>query len=342
MTHTSSAPHELRTLRCTSTADFLAALPQLMGFVATQCLFVVFFSGTRAGPTMRIDLPAHDEPRELARYIDAVCEVVSDARHRLGLDDDPAIVISCTETFADARDIPWRRLAVRLQRRLRREQVQLRELCCLAGDGWASYLDPAAPLSGRPLSDIAASPVAPSSPVPTLESIGQFGPPDPDEHAEVLAQLDRLGALPPTHTPGKEAVIATLLVGPHELSARDVAALIAAANRERGWLALFDQLTATAAGAYGRTPLTERDARNAGERLRSAAYSLVRAVEHAPDPQRPAVISLCAVAWWLRGIQSVAARQIDVALALDPEHETSHVVNRLIARGASPLIAGAA
>lgn len=342
MTQTHASTDEVRTLRCTTTADFLAALPQLTGFIATQCLFVVFFCGKRAGPTMRVDLPVSDEPRELARFVGAVCEIVHDTRQRSGADGDPAVVISCEETFADSRGVPWRRLAVRLERRLLREGIRLRELCCLAPDGWASYLEPAMPRAGHPLSEISASPVASNVPLPTLESIGQFEEPDPHDHARVLAKLSRIEASARVHSSAVDATVATVLVGAEQLSPSKIASLIAAANRRQGWMALLEQLTATAAAAYGDTPLTEPDMREAGERLRAAALRLVQAVEHAPDSHRPAVISLCAMAWWLRGIQSVAARQIEVALGLDPEHEPSIVIGRVIESGSAPFITGAA
>lgn len=64
---------------------------------------------------------------------------------------------------------------------------------------------------------------------------------------------------------------------------------------------------------------------------------LVRAIEavaaitaHAPLARRPGLLAFLAWAWWMRGLQSVAFRLVGEALDLDPEHETSRMVERLI------------
>src|SRR5690606_7463560 len=44
-------------IKCRTTADFLAALPLLVGFTATNSIFIVLFSGKAAGRTIRLDLP---------------------------------------------------------------------------------------------------------------------------------------------------------------------------------------------------------------------------------------------------------------------------------------------
>ncbi|QBE48209.1 DUF4192 family protein [Leucobacter triazinivorans] len=184
-------------IRCRSTADFLAALPQLVGFTAVNSIFVVFFSGSRAGRAMRIDLPASDDPGDSVGLIELICDAVRDLGATEGTPSAPAIVVSSEQTFAETGGPPWRGLAERLERRLRGVGLAPRELCCIAPDGWVSYLDPAPPRRGRPLGEIAESPIALEARLrgdtqPALSDLGAIPEPDPVRRAEVATALARI------------------------------------------------------------------------------------------------------------------------------------------------------
>lgn len=154
MTH---APPTPPVLRCQNTADFLAALPFLTGFVATDSLFIIAFQGKRAGPVLRIDLPSAQAPTELSTFTDAVADLLSTSGFGAGR---PAVVIHTTARFSECQAPPWRRLAHMLERRCRRRGFGFRELACVAADGWVSLHDTQAPKCGRPLDEILLSPVA--------------------------------------------------------------------------------------------------------------------------------------------------------------------------------------
>lgn len=330
-------PLEPQVLRCTTTADFLAALPQLMGFVATNSLCVVFFSGKRAGPTMRVDLPASDDSRDVTDFINAVCDIIRRTMARYGV-DAPAIVISSDTSFAEVGGVPWRRLARRLERRLEREGMRVRELCCIAPDAWVSYLDPAAPVAGRSLAEVADSPVASRETSPTLDSLGSFAEPDAHELGalhEALIDAARVGGAPGAV---RDAEVAAAVVCEQEPTITDLAQLIHTANRDDGWFAIVEQLSATASAMHSIDAISPGSDASAGDRLRAAARRLVHAAELCPDHLRPSVISVCAYAWWLRGLQSVAARQVAVALRLSPDHEHARIMGQLIDEGACPLV----
>lgn len=196
-----------RVITCHGTADFLAALPQLTGFTAQGSLFVVLFAEARAGRAVRMDLPEPDDPRTTAQLLELVVDILrtSGAVGRSG--SAPAIVISSAHTFAAAGGVPWVRLARRIERRLRRERIGIRELCCLAPDGWASYLEPDPPSAGHPLSDIATSPVALEAsvhgpPVPRLSELGAIPTPDGRRARAVDRALAALTPVPaPAHMP---------------------------------------------------------------------------------------------------------------------------------------------
>lgn len=334
-THTlppSDAPEQV--LRCTSTADFLAALPQLVGFTAEDSLFVVFFDGNRSGGTLRVDLPQSESPQHLTQFIDGLCTLLQNARAHHGW-ASPAIVISSTRTFQDAQGIPWRRLARRLERRLERSGNRARELCCIVPDGWASYLDPASPSSGHPLSDIAASTVAADTTVPELSTLSQF-PTPPRAKAESIAAALADEAEPIHDIDGASMLEA--LTSQHPLGTTHAVDIIRLANTESGWLALFDALAAVAS----RLPTSPTDARTlqtqtALAEVRRASEQLAEVVSLTPHPLRPAVISICAIAWWLRGLQSVAHGQITRALEIDPQHEMATIVQRIITEERFPL-----
>lgn len=306
-------------------------------------MFIVFFTGKRAGPTARIDLPKTDDTRETIEFLDAVCALVRNARARFGC-GSPAIVISSAHSFSETLGIPWRRLARRLERRLSREDVRLRELCCLAPDGWVSYLDPAAPFLGRPLSEISDSPVASTADVPTLETLGAFTPADVHERAVVAEALARAAlrdeAASEAEAGAHDLQVAAQLVGARELSLEEFAQLISTARREDGWFALFEQLTFTASAMHSGEPFGETGSAEAAARLRLASERLVRAVELSPTRLTPSLMSICAAAWWFRGLQSVAMRQIGIASSIDPNDERIQVVQGLIDNGTCPLIGG--
>lgn len=326
-----------RVLRCESTADFLAALPQLVGFTATNSLFVVFFAGKRSGNAIRIDLPASEDPPILTQFIADLESILQDIDGSFGA-SEPAVVITSARSFADAGGAPWRRLARGLKRRLERNGVKLRELCCLAPDAWVSYLDHSAPQFGRSLNEIAASPVVDVlGPPPTLESLGAFPSAAPAKIAAVSAALDA-----PALRSAEECAAA--LVGTSELDDSAVAGIIHAANTEDGCIALFDQLFATAAVMLEKPPHTSpftseisnhasrqtSASHEATVRLRLSSERLTTIVPLTPARLQPAVIAICALAWWFRGLQSVSHKQIKVALDLDPAHETANIVRRIM------------
>lgn len=251
----STAATRPEVLACRSTADFLAALPRLAGFTAVDSLFVVLFSGSRAGQAIRIDLPETEDPDASIHLLGFICDAVQ--AHRLRSDapapqraaDAPAIVISSSRTFADAGGPPWPRLARRIERRLRREGIGVRELCCIAPDGWASYLDPRS--EPRPLAEISASPVAAPEDVPDIVALGRVPRPDPKRSTAVAT---RLGELAPYEFPGSElpppagselgwicetaAVTRELLRRDRELSPRMTARLVRSTAHPGRWLVL--------------------------------------------------------------------------------------------------------
>ncbi len=315
MTSTSRTTPEV--LRCTTTADFLAALPQLVGFTAPHSLLVVLFSGSRSTASIRVDLPDSEGARDITTYLDAVVDILRSnfPPETLG---SPALVISSETGFTEAGNIPWRSLARALRRRLTREGMSPRELCCIAPDGWVSYLDSSAPRSGRPLQEISASQVATAEPPPTLESIGEYGTPIPEICASVTQELEHT---PPMGSPTERANAAREFAAAIHSSdseslpsPRVFAGLIRVAQYPDCWEVILTHFMEREA-VYERAG----DAPESRAELRRCAELIATIAAHAPEELKPNVFALCAVVWSYVGLHSVAQRQLDYATQLNPE-----------------------
>lgn len=356
------APHAEPTspsvIRCETTADFLAALPRLVGFTAPDSLFIVLFSGSRAHGAMRVDLPDDETPTTLDAYIAELIGWVSHAQQRHGT-SRPAIVVSSALSFADAGEIPWRRLAGRLDAGLERAGISPRELCCLAPDGWASYLDLAAPPGGYPLSIIDASAAAPTSSPPTLADLGRLRRVPRSERAAFARALTRerskrahpsFGSFSAAHEPQpvsdrRERHLRERLgplFAPGHRTPEECASLVIDLCTDDGWACAFGELTAAAFAAHHADTSRADDAARAPTRAAlgsvvAASDALAFIAPLVPREDRAAIVALCALAWWLRGLESVAAQHIAAARRLDAGHRVVGLADEVIRSGSFPL-----
>lgn len=203
--------HELDSrpvVRCRGAADFLAALPHLTGFTATDSMFVISFVGARSGSAVRIDLPESEDPGETLSLLDFVSDLALDLASQQGSAVAVAIVITSSASFSADDGPPWHRLARRVERRMRRDGIEVRELCIVAADGWVSLFEPGAPRTGRALSEIAESPVARgalrhAAPPVDLSRLGEIPDASLARAAAVARSLEQHA---PLHFPDSERV----------------------------------------------------------------------------------------------------------------------------------------
>lgn len=400
------------TLRCKTTADFLAALPLLAGFSAEDSLFLVLFQGRRGGDVLRIDLPDPDSRHDTEMLLDGVMALLSETGAG---PDGPAIVLTTSLQFGDQSEAPWARVAHQFKRRFRRRGWPLRELAVVADDGWCTMLGGS---SGkrRHLDEIAASEFAAESREARSRSLASIGalPAVDAARAEAVAkhvrELEQRARSRSAH-PAAEISSSRLalwikqvttiadrcfgaafieseayglrLPGPSgPLTPRLLAKLIDAAQKPPSWLALV--LTALTRAEFvttvsdecgeqlfgdirvGDIRLDDRNEHTVSEppsdpelgagnttplhrnawsieqlllslshemprrqKLRAAVTAMEDAVVHAPEDHRPALFALLAWAWWTLGMQSVAARMVAQALAIDPSHELTLMMQRL-------------
>lgn len=386
-----------RIISCKTSADLLAALPQLTGYTADDSVFVLLFDGKRAGGCFRIDLPPSEDDPRAADLPEAICEVLADLGDLHGTTSAPAIVITSTQTFAGSGGAPWRGLASRIERALHERGAGVRDLCCLAADGWISYLDPDAPAAGRPLGEISENPIALEAGVngrlvPDLSMIGRIPEPNRARAASVAAALE---ALPPFELPDPErippsrsgsaehaldayasfprtaAVARSLMLVDGSLSPRMTARLIRSVADPDRWLQLaiavltrpefpgelaHDLGPERFIGVPIDLDITMHDAPAAEEpvaivrpgwsirrilfslcpdftdreRLPPIRDRLLTAISETPTELRPPLLAFSAWVWWLAGSQTIAARQVREAQAIDPADELAAMVGRLV------------
>ncbi|MGO4689289.1 DUF4192 family protein [Glaciibacter sp. 2TAF33] len=141
--------------------DFLALVPQLVGFLPENSVVLVAFRGNRTCGALRFNLPDPTAPEKVHRriattLIGIVCKVKGA--------DAVVPVVYTDDAFAGAADIPHRLFAGVLADRAQLSGFLVRDVLCVAADGWGSYLDPTCPAHGHPLDEIAASCVLDSVP----------------------------------------------------------------------------------------------------------------------------------------------------------------------------------
>jgi len=172
-------------VKTTHAQDFLALVPQLVGFTPQNSIVFVAFRGNRTCAAVRFDLPDDSAEQHLRRVatslvgmlsklpvVDAVVPVVytdrpyADRPHADRLHADaasPAPASSAPASSAAAEGSspphspPHGAFVRAVIERFRFSGYRVRDALCVAGDAWGSYLDPECPASGRPLDDIAGS-----------------------------------------------------------------------------------------------------------------------------------------------------------------------------------------
>lgn len=195
-------------IKAADAAHFLGLVPHLLGFHPTRSIVLIPFAGTGSLGAMRMDLDPHDRgagpdastPMALVETpSDAVDRIASTAIGmvcRVRAADGVAVIIYTDETIAGG-DLPREQIARALARRADACGLELRDALCVAGNGWASFLDPDRPDDGHPLGMLQGGDRA--------ESLLPVGPGDqhdgatlpeiePERLADVSAALEALAA----------------------------------------------------------------------------------------------------------------------------------------------------
>lgn len=382
-------PAQPRVVTCRTTADFLAALPHLLGFTPRESLVAVCFSGRRSGQAVRLDLP----PDDAHTHIETTIQVLRAALDSLagmpsGIDDAPrselvpdsgaappvsavALAIVTSRRFNDTSEPPWSRLARELTLALDSDGIEIRDLGCLAADGWASYTESAVaaiPVGGHPLREISASPVALGAAlrdetVPDHRDLGAIPDGDPQRSRAVAIALEEDPGTPASERPSiqRVAAAARLIRSADTPGPVETAALARTLARPDQWLGVATGilLSPERAAVLMSEPDTGHRLRNLTAptatpapvplpallyfladispeftergRLRVVRDRLRTAIAETPAALRAPLYTLSSWVWWLAGSQSVAHWHIEAARELAPEDPLSETIAELIA-----------
>ncbi len=136
--------------------DFLALVPQLVGFLPERSMVLVAFRGNRTCGAMRFNLPPAGASRTLRQ---AIASTLVGTLCRIPGVDAVVPVVYTEQTFASVPGLPAERFAETVCARAELSGFLVRDALCVAPDGWGSYLDPSCPAGGHPLADISGSEV---------------------------------------------------------------------------------------------------------------------------------------------------------------------------------------
>lgn len=142
-------------IKAHTAADFLAFVPHLVGYTPRRSVIFVMFNGKRTCGALRMDLPPNGPPTLLKHFATIALATIAE------VPDVQTIVpvVFTDEEFGDDSAIPHAGLMDVVRRRCRHVGMPVREMLCLAADGWASYLDKVTPRGGRPLDEVLGSEV---------------------------------------------------------------------------------------------------------------------------------------------------------------------------------------
>lgn len=155
--------------------DFLALVPQLTGFLPRNSVVLVAFRGNRTCGAIRFNLPETGVAPAVHRR---VASTLMGTLCKISGVDAVVPVVYTDRSFRQLGGMPQQRFATALVEAAERSGFLVRDVLCVASDGWGSYDDPACPREGRPLSDIAGSAVAEVAPpvLGTIESRAELPP----------------------------------------------------------------------------------------------------------------------------------------------------------------------
>ncbi|GAB3123812.1 DUF4192 domain-containing protein [Glaciibacter psychrotolerans] len=164
-----STPSTLITI--TNACDFLALVPQLLGFVPENSVALVAFRGNRTCGAMRFNLPEPGAPHAVLKriattLIGTVCKI-------------PGVqgvipVVYTDALVAETAELPHQHFIDTLIERARFSGFSVRDALCVGTDAWGEYFDPERPERTHPLSEITASSVHTSLPVEAARELASL------------------------------------------------------------------------------------------------------------------------------------------------------------------------
>lgn len=365
-------------LRCTSSADFLASLPVLLGYTVENSIVLSLFQGSRVKSAARIDLPAEGVPFAETMLDEAIIGTVSQCTWVTSV----AITIFTDRAFADEGRIPHQPLALWLERRLEEAGIAIIEMSCIATDAWAEYRSEEARGLGRDLSEVLAPDQLakehglPKPELGTIDDLAALPLADASLTALLEAEIRAspvIAASDLTPERFEEILTACSTVLHRGVTAKTLplcAVLVRTAQQHSTWIIpviiissgtgdVITQLTPEVRDAflafvldpktgaqYGGIPMAQRLLMFSSERLphpflRQAASILQTLTAHTPDEYRASLYALLAWLWWMAGLMSPALKHLEQADRLHPTHPIVETVTQALSQGPALWVYGA-
>ena len=331
-----------------SPADFLAALPQLVGFDPQNSVVLVAFRDGVSCGALRVDLPSKTVAhKRLATFAIGTLSKIRAV-------DAVAIVICTDQNFGQKAEPPLADFAKVMMKRLEQAGFSVHSALCRAADGWSSYRWRDRPVGGYPLSEIADSPMAAMLPpvvvvdLPPISAAalravrsefagylkrGAYHP----EFEDVPLFVERALDWSDDEFAESAALLLYLLQG---AASRDAAMLQWATN-----LTLGDDFWAYAHRQAGEDPewdafvgnlMLGKGPRPDPSRVVQAITLLRRLVAVAEPHAQPA--PLCMLVWlnWALGRGSAAGAHLDAVRLIDPRYSMAEVLGTILGNGLLP------
>jgi hypothetical protein len=147
-------------VKASDRADFLALVPQLVGFVPVNSLVLVAFRGKRTCGALRVGLPASRAAAAHKRIANTLFGMLC----KIPGADAVVPVVYTNDVFDTGGTPPWSALVETLAKRATLSGFSVKDALCVALDGWGTYLD-SGQGGGHPLEEIGSSNVLEQVPV---------------------------------------------------------------------------------------------------------------------------------------------------------------------------------
>jgi hypothetical protein len=347
-------------IKAHSSADFIALVPALLGFVPRNSVVLVAFRGKRTHGILRSDLPTSTTTavakKVATNLIGTMCKIRGA--------ESIAVVIYTDEPSASKR--PRSDLASILKRRIEQSGFGVHDSLCQAADGWFSYLDPEKEVHA--LEEVSESPIAleiPESRRPQPVLAERVPNADDLTMARVRKELNSLHKL--SHRGGGrygEAMAETndypmfvemaLVWTNEEFAERDalfIWCLMSPPIRDQTMLQwatdlqtgdrLFDENEKTFEDIMDYDPdlagiMMGKGPRPDVERVETAIALMEKIVARCDDRFRPAPLSMLAWLNWAIGKNSIAQAHVNEARRIDPDYGMAELIDTMLYNGMFP------
>jgi hypothetical protein len=349
-------------VKATKPADFLIALPRILGYTPTNSIVIQTFQNRSTAASLRVDLPSETDPANPLAVPDAIIRLLSRVP---GV--DAVLVVIYTDEEWDAPDRPPRpELVQSIVTRMASAGLGIIDAMCCSGRTYASYLDaehgaiddaqaerldaeldgvgaprdvqtisqgaqPIEPGAVGTRSDVVAAAAAITHDVEERERLWSWS-------AASVLWTDAAESAPIDIPP---QVVAALLWSIRDKGVRDCVLMFLAWGSDAGDRAAIDTQilhrdNTVPRGSILETFVGEGRTGPDGLRVEGAVRLLRRLVSVAPRPWQLAPLTMLAWFEWARGQGSAAGDYLEQALSIGPGYGLARLFEQLICTGRVP------